>query len=85
MSVTCGTMSSSLTEREIMLGNIFPVFQIKFYKYENYKPTCIRSSTNNKQHKQKTIPSHITIKLLKTNDKEEILKAARAWPACLSG
>jgi len=80
-SKTYGTMANSLTEggeKNYFRKYFFSNFQINFYKFdENYKPIATRSSTNYNQDKQKTIPRHITIKLLKASDEEKVLKAAR--------
>lgn len=44
---------------------------------KNFKPTEPGSSMNSKHKKLKTTLRHIIMKLLKTNAKEMILKAAR--------
>lgn len=49
---------------------------LKFYY--NYKPTDPKSSMNpSSENIKKMIPRYIIIKLLKTSDKDKILKATR--------
>ena len=71
----------SLRKRSRERGNrkIFEETMIEIFQFdENWKPTDRRNFTSTKtKNVKKTIPRHIVVKLLKTCDKEKILKATK--------